>query len=138
MIEPTDTQRKPLSELTLPSFRLLELDVFCKFSQMDRKGALKLFRLMGVPLFYIGKSAYYSEFTLEKAIYVITRPGASGFASPGSSRKHQGGSGIPTEFKGQLKKDFINPALAIEMTAAKSRDMPATLRAMAAIKKIKK
>ncbi len=136
-IERSDIQRKPGMNLALPSFHLLELNVFCKFFVMERKTALKFFRAMNVPLLHVGQCAYYSEYTLEKAIYVITRPGGLGFAAPGSTKKHQG-CDLPKDFRGQAKKDFIDPALAIEMVAARNRDMPSALKAMAVIRGKKK
>jgi hypothetical protein len=116
--------------MALPSFRLCELDTFAKQFGLDRAGARRLLDRMSVPLIHIRDCAYYNEFTLERAIYVVTRPGGPGFAGPGTQRN----SSLPRSFDSKLEAQMEDPALVVELTAAKNRDLPGAIRAAQTIR----
>lgn len=124
-----DLKKQRGRSLALPSFRLQELDTLCKFFQVERATAAQLCKSMRVPLFYVGDCAYYNEFALERAIYILTRSGGPGFVAPHSSPKMRGTLvGVPREVSDSLQQEIESPATTVELTSAQGRKMPPASR----------
>lgn len=55
--------------------------------RMKKKGATLLLKALGVPTFALGVHEYFSIYTLEQALFMVTELGGPGFAAPASLRK---------------------------------------------------
>lgn len=122
--------------LTFSSFALAELDRLCRILQIPRGTATRLCRTLGIPLVYIGNCTYYSEASLEKVMFVLSRVGGPGFAAPGSEYKTSGKKGVPTKIDENIQKQFEDPAILVEMTAAQGRNLGSASKVVDLIKRI--
>ena len=60
-----------------------------------------------IPLLHIGSLSYYDEIAIETAFFLLTRPGGSGYAAPGSSYKDK----LAHTRRKRVKSGQIMPAL---------------------------
>jgi len=122
--------------IQFPSFALVELDRLCRILEIPRGTATRLCHALNIPLIYVGKQAYYSEATFERIMFVLSRVGGPGFATPGSEYKTKGKKGIPIQIDDALKKQCGDASILLEMTAAQGRNVGGASKVVDLIKKI--
>lgn len=88
---------------TLNTGQMRELQFICNSFNLTRQQAGRLCRCLRIPLIYIGKGQFFSQWTFERTLFFLLRWGGKGFAAPGSDKKNKGAGDIPT----QITDDFI-------------------------------
>ena len=66
---------------------LKEVSYLADKFDMKPHTVVRWLRSMDVPLVYITNTAWFNYSVFEKALFVITQPGSTGFAAPGSRYK---------------------------------------------------
>lgn len=55
---------------------------------VSRQSAMRILRSLRIEPLYFGKEAYFSIITLQRILFVLSRPGARGLVAPGSAKKY--------------------------------------------------
>ncbi len=68
---------------------LAEVSVLVERWHVTKQAAFRLLRALRVPMLHIAGQAYFNMYSLEKAIYYLSRHASMGFAAPGSEYKNK-------------------------------------------------
>jgi hypothetical protein len=66
---------------------LVEVKAIQLWFGISRRAAFDLLARLKIPLIYMARDAYFNETTFEATMHLLSAPGGTGFAAPGSSYK---------------------------------------------------
>lgn len=88
--------------------------------------ALKYLRVLRIKPLYIGDDVFFSLPTFNRIMYVLSKPGSSGFMFPGSKGKANVNLSTPSkglvEVNDGILTQAASPTILAEMAAASGRD----------------
>lgn len=86
---------------------------------ISRRSALKYLRVLRIKPFYFGNEVFFSLTTFQRIMFVLSKPGAAGFAFPGSKKKGQRRQGktldILIEVTNSILEQAADPKILAEM-----------------------
>lgn len=93
---------------------------------ISRRTAFKYLRVLRIRPLYIGKDVFFSLQTLNRILFVLSKPGSPGFLFPGSEAKNRKSLREDEEFLTEVTNEIIEQAgsaqTLAEMAAASGRD----------------
>lgn len=104
---------------------LVELKYLETILGISRNAAMRYLKALKIKPFYFGKEVYFSLVTLNRILFVLSKPGAAGFVAPGSSKKNSprvaGKPGFLFEVNDGILEQAARPETLAEMAAASGR-----------------
>lgn len=97
--------------------RLTELSYLQTTLGVPRRTALKWLRALHIEPVYIRDEVYFNIDTFNRILYVLTRPGAKGFAFPGTRAR----KGVMKEVTQEIIDEANDPRTMAMMEVASSR-----------------
>lgn len=92
---------------------------------ISRRSAAKYLTALKIKPFYFGGDVYFSLVTLQRVLFVLSKPGARGFVAPGSKKKNSprtiGNPAYLFEATDEILQEAAKPAVLSEMAAASGR-----------------
>ena len=129
---------------------LRHTDYLCLlFPQISSHDGHKFLANMGIPLVYVGADAYYNESSLNKVIYQLTKPGATGVALPNSTPvknllynyggvKHKKKPVPLYKLSSEIIRDIASPAVQAEIALSTSMETARITQLLNALTSFKK
>lgn len=120
---------RPIKNLDFGFGDLTEVSYLEKVFEIPRRTAMKYLRAFKIQPVYVGKDVYFSLPTLKRILFVLTRPGGSGFVMPGSTAKNNPRICRNPEFLFEVPDDVLaeaaKPETLLEMAASEGRNIDA-------------
>lgn len=101
---------------------VVEISYLERIFDISHRSALKYLKVLRIKPFYVGKEVFFSLITFNRLLFVLSKPGADGFAFPGSKKKGQRRQGktldVPTEVSDEVLVQAGRPETLTEMAGA--------------------
>ena len=89
---------------------------------ISHRSALKYLKVLHIKPFYFGNEVFFSLTTFQRIMFVLSKPGAQGFAFPGSKKKGQRRKGknlnVLIEVTDEILELAADPKILSEMAGA--------------------
>lgn len=104
---------------------IVEISYLEQVLGITRNAATRYLKALRIQPFYFGREVYFSLITLQRILFVLSRPGAGGFVAPGSAKKNSPrtvGSRYLFEVTDEILAEAGKPETLSEMMACTGRD----------------
>lgn len=99
--------------------KLAEVSYLEQVLGISHRSALKYLKVLRIKPLYFGNNVFFSLTTFQRIMFVLSKPGAEGFAFPGSKKKGQRRQGkrldVLTEVTDEILKQAADPKILAEM-----------------------
>jgi hypothetical protein len=104
---------------------MVELSYLEQILNISRNAATRYLKALRLKPFYFGKEVYFSLISLQRILFVLSKPGARGFVAPGSRKKNSSRTiGNPEylfEVTDEILAEAAKPETLTEMMACTGR-----------------
>lgn len=104
---------------------LMELSYLVQVLGISRNAARRYLKALRIEPLYFGKEIFFSMVTLQRILFVLSKPGGKGFVGPGSAKKNSprvaGKPGFLFEVTDEILQEAAKPEILSEMGACTGR-----------------